>query len=193
MAILSQHLTAGVVYLYDLGHAHSRYTYSTFEEFAIAVSKLASGVNSVCYTNQNQTIERGWLTEIGYSSVGIGGRMCFHTLSAEKSAMVFKEIEEAVSKAEEERNLAYKRKYDAFVHQAQTEGRKDPFTDIRVGDHVFPKTHILKDKHINPEYKDSSTREVVKIEGGRLWLRSITSWDYDGGYDINRYSRFLPK
>jgi hypothetical protein len=192
MAILSQNLRAGVVYLYDLGHAHGRYTYPSYEEFVTAVAILATGVNSVCYTNNGQTVEREWLNKIGYSSVEIGPRMCFHTLSAEKSAKIFGEIEEANKKAKEKNLGAYNAKYEAWLEQALKEGRSHPFYDIRVGDHVYPRTHILKDMNLHPDWTDRPIREVIRVEGQRFWLRQ-NSWDYDYGYDITKYSRFLPK
>lgn len=105
MTIQRQDLSDTVSLLYDLGTAHGRFVYGSIENFANDILKIAGDNDLLTFTNSQQTKERAFLKEIGFSCDNIqihtgnsSDRMMGHFITNDDLKKNTKEIAELLEK-----------------------------------------------------------------------------------------------
>lgn len=102
----------------DLGAAHGHPRWSSLGRFAVEVKRVVNGTQQQAYyafTNANQTVERGYLTAMGFVETRIGS-LKLHSISGTELRKFFVESpvfeEERKRQAEEARQKALKEAHE---------------------------------------------------------------------------------
>ncbi|RUP39356.1 MAG: hypothetical protein EKK63_10180 [Acinetobacter sp.] len=138
MTIQRQALSDTVSLLYDLGTAHGRLVYNSVENFAVDILKVAGDHDLLTFTNNQQTKERAFLKEIGFSCDNIqvsvhnaSERMMGHFITNDDLKKSLEGLNERLKKIKKVEKAAQ----DFFLSRIDNE--------LRVGDHVFYSTSLL--------------------------------------------------
>ena len=120
--------TCNGAYFYDLGGAHGKFRSRDLEQFAFKLCEIGMNSVNIAVTNDGQTTERKYLSELGWTKTKIGTRMYVHTISntdLEKALAPYKEIkqkkleEEQARKREEARKKAEEEKKKKEAEEAK--------------------------------------------------------------------------
>lgn len=138
MTIQRQALSDTVSLLYDLGTAHGRLVYNSVENFAVDILKVAGDHDLLTFTNNQQTKERAFLKEIGFSCDNIqvsvhnaSERMMGHFITNDDLKKSLEGLNERLKKIKKVEKAAQ----DFFLSRIDNE--------LRVGDHVFYSASLL--------------------------------------------------
>lgn len=138
MTIQRQALSDTVSLLYDLGTAHGRLVYNSVENFAVDILKVAGDHDLLTFTNNQQTKERAFLKEIGFSCDNIqvsvhnaSERMMGHFITNDDLKKSLEGLNERLKKIKKVEKAAQ----DFFLSRIDNE--------LRVGDHVFYSASFL--------------------------------------------------
>lgn len=208
--------TAGCCAAYviaDLGAAHGHIRKNSLGEFANEVKKITSGaVSSVYYafTNNNQIIERGYLTAMGFDEKRISS-LRLHTISGTELRRFFaespvfeeerKRLAEEAKKREEARQEALKKERERRERLAKEREQARaariaaglPATrkrgELRVGDDVYRyrSTHRTFWRNGGIVEKVGPNQSYVVISGTR-----IENPTYNTGNGIHTVERIRP-
>jgi hypothetical protein len=139
MAIKLAVLQKKIGYFYDLGRAHHKETFNSYNDFVVSLLRATKENNNrfsgfVSSTNQDQTYEREWLDQIGFESHTFNTDMLFHTINESKLYEVLETFEPILAEKLSEEEKLEREYLQKILDLEQREGRNRG--ELRIGDIV---------------------------------------------------------